>query len=953
MKPLYQYIKCFFRKEKTKLSWRLALLFFPLLTYAQRDSIFIKVQLDEVNYKLHVKQKLVYVNPLKREMDSVKMLSWVNAYRNSRTPLGKRKLEERKTQLYFSKKEERGFLENLSVDREQVEYVSNTREENIYLKLRTPLKVGKKITLEFEYDVQLPSAKITQYGYHENSLLLKYFFLVPDNFEDNKLSPKYFLDIEDNQSAGNYWDVKFEAKDAYILSNLKELSPSHFRGFLYEDPEFSIGFQNQKSRLSYTVNSKNIDIDLGYTISNEERALLDFYLPLQLKFIDDRIGFLPEKILLGTREKKQDGFLGSDDIVFKKWRFKVFETPERLDLNYFSMLSKSIVEKSFMADRNHNHWLYNGLKTYLEMQYLEKNYADEKLAGLLPEEVKIWKLKPLKWFNISDIDLIERYGLGYKYILTQNLDQAISTPLTELSKYNMMAVSNFEMGTIFSAIAEQMGHQQFNQFIKKYFEENRNTEISGKDFINQLRVASHEKSAYLESFIQKRNRVNFKVRSVKEVGNQLAVEISKNTDLPIPFKLQSVDANGEKNTYWLNTTTSKKAQKYLIPNLNTDKIQINNHYSFPEYKFSDNYIYTKGLFTNMRKLKFRFITDVPNPEYNEVYWIPKFSWNNYDKFILGMKFTNSSLLPPRLIYQVSPSISTGTGTATGSAGLSYRWQPADAFFSNWTFGTSGSYYHYDYNLPYKTFNLYTNLNFAKKYRSQINRSISFSYSYFQKELTPELIAEKAYGKYNLWNLGYSYSNNRAIHEDTFRASLQWMEDFQKASVEYFYRWEYAENKRMMFRFFGAYFLTNNTRNDLFNFGISRVSNYAFNYGLLGQSAVKGFLSQQYILAEGGFKSNFNTSVNQWLLAGNFDTHLWKWFNLYADVGVYKNTYHSPEFIWDSGLKLKIIPDFIEVYFPLQSSLGFEPGKKGYGAKIRYTLNLNLGFIINHLRRGIF
>ena len=35
----------------------------------------------------------------------------------------------------------------------------------------------------------------------------------------------------------------------------------------------------------------------------------------------------------------------------------------------------------------------------------------------------------------------------------------------------------------------------------------------------------------------------------------------------------------------------------------------------------------------------------------------------------------------------------------------------------------------------------------------------------------------------------------------------------------------------------------------------------------------------------------------------------------------------------SGIKLKVIPDFLEIYFPVQSSLGFEPGFKDYKSRI--------------------
>jgi len=107
------------------------------------------------------------------------------------------------------------------------------------------------------------------------------------------------------------------------------------------------------------------------------------------------------------------------------------------------------------------------------------------------------------------------------------------------------------------------------------------------------------------------------------------------------------------------------------------------------------------------------------------------------------------------------------------------------------------------------------------------------------------------------------------------------------------------------------------------------------------------------LAEGGFKSLFNTSVNQWMGVVNVDSHVWKIFNIYADVGVYKNKYHSAEFIWDSGVKLRIIPDFLEIYFPIQSSLGFEPSFKDYASRIRYTLVFNLGALVGNLRRGVY
>ena len=180
-----------------------------------------------------------------------------------------------------------------------------------------------------------------------------------------------------------------------------------------------------------------------------------------------------------------------------------------------------------------------------------------------------------------------------------------------------------------------------------------------------------------------------------------------------------------------------------------------------------------------------------------------------------------------------------------------------------------------------------------------------------------------------------------------------MEDFQKMSAEAYYRWEYAQNKKLSIRLFGGFFLNNKTPNSFFDYGVSKVSTYSFSYGLLGQSATSGIFAQQYILAEGGFKSLFGLTANQWITSMNTDFHLWKWFNLYADASVYKNKNRATQFIWDSGVKVKVIPDFLEVYFPVASTLGFEPSFKDYGYRIRYTLVLNLGALVNNLRRGVF
>lgn len=498
-----------------------------------------------------------------------------------------------------------------------------------------------------------------------------------------------------------------------------------------------------------------------------------------------------------------------------------------------------------------------------------------------------------------------------------------------------------------------MGVTSFDYFLKKYIAENNQMNLNTADFLDQLTLKSGYSSEFLEKYIQQKQRVNFDSRSYKKEGDHFRVNVSKNTALKIPFKLETEEKNGEKKTYWFDTSESTKSITYIIPNSDAEKILINNDYSFPESNFRDNYLYTKGLFSNTKKIKFKILQDIPNPEYNEIYLNPRFSFNVYDKLLLGLNFKNNSLFTRNFSYSLTPYFSTGTRKLTGSGGMSYTFMPVNSFYRSLSIGGSASYFHYDYNLSYSQIGLGGSMNFSKNPRSDVSRSINFSYNHYEKDLNPLMLINNEYSKYNLWGISYNYNNPKLIHEKSFSGGLQTMEDFMKISANAYYRYEYAKNKKISFRIFAGYFLKNQTRNNLFDFGISRVSNYSFSYGLLGQSAVTGLFSQQMVIADGAFKSYIGTTANQWIGSLNMDSKIWKWFHLYADVGAYKNKYAPSQFIWDSGIKLAILPDFLELYFPVQSSLGFEPKFKDYSTRIRFTFNFNLGALTANLRKGVF
>ena len=919
---------------------------------AQQDSITINGTFTDQRKTLRIQQELIYHNNTSQSMDYVKLLNWSAAYTRKESPLAQRKIEDRNRELYFSKSYQRGRLMDVNVQKDGQSLTINgtTAEENLYVQLTNALQPGEKVTLNLEYEVQLPQKKFTGYGNGEGHTMLKYFFLVPDTFHPT--NNRSYYDVEEKANAGSYWDIKLNApSDFQMVSNLSTVEQNHFRGMLNSDPEIYLA-DTPATVFKTEVDKQPIAITFEYPIPEEHKSLMEFYIPLQLKFLKNRLGELPDHLLISEKFYRKNNFVGISDLNFWRFHYQLFSNAEQVDLNYFSVLSTKLIEQLYRSDKQDDHWLTNGLKTYLEIQYIQSVYKDSKLLGQLPEQFKILGTKPLKSFHASDLKLIDRYSLAYQYIMTQNLDQKITTPYTELSKFNDMAISQFEAGALLNYTAQHIGVNKFNAFLKNYLDSRRNEHINPTEFLKQL-AELEPSTTYLNEFISRKNRINFKLEKYKKVDNEYEIKVSKNTSLPIPLRLETENNNGEKKTYWFNTKNEKGSETFRIPEGDAAKIVLNDDYLFPEANFRDNYLYTKGLFANMKKVKLKLFKDVPNPEYNEIYLNPRFSFNVYDKFLLGINLKNESFFDQKFTYSLTPYYSTGTSQLTGSSALAYHIMPADSFFRKLSFGLSGTYLHYDYDLAYRKVTASATMDFTKRARSMVGRNLTFAYNYYQKDLSPKMIADNEYDKYNLWTLRYAYSDNSLIHEKNLTLGGQYMKDFSKISAEAFYRWEYANNKKISFRWFAGVFTHNKTKDDIFNYGLSNVSDYSFSYGLLGQSATTGFLSQQYVLAEGGFKSLFKDNVNQWLTSVNVDAHIWKMFNLYADAGVYKNKNISSQFIWDSGVKLKIVPDFIEVYFPVQSSLGFEPGMKNYAQRIRFTFVLSLGAVVNQLRRGLY
>ena len=170
-----------------------------------------------------------------------------------------------------------------------------------------------------------------------------------------------------------------------------------------------------------------------------------------------------------------------------------------------------------------------------------------------------------------------------------------------------------------------------------------------------------------------------------------------------------------------------------------------------------------------------------------------------------------------------------------------------------------------------------------------------------------------------------------------------------------HRWCTIEFKHFSsIRIFLGKFLYNNTTSDYFSYGLTTQSDYLFRLNYFGRSETSGFFSQQYITNEGGFKSYLSQNyADQWIASFNSSIGLWRWIEIYGDVGFIKSNNQPIFFGYESGVRFNFIHEFLELYFPVYSNNGWEITQESYSSRIRFVLTIDPRRIIDFVRRGFY
>lgn len=938
--------------------YKIAVYFIVLLAsakqYAQHHSQMI-VALNVEHKTLTIQQELVFFNQSEDTLRTIVLNDWNNAYSTKTSPLAKRFSDEFYRGFHLAKDEERGSTNNLRIldaDKKILNWERTQKNlDYITVDLGKQVLPKEKITLFLTYTTKIPRDEFTKYGYNnDGSFNLKNWFLTPARFENHAFIRSSNNNLDDIANGVSDFEIELQIpKNLEVTSDLnsavssKNDSLSTYKLTGTNRTDFSLFLEPKSSFHSY----KNSAVEI---VNNLENSKLDeiekaIVIDRVSAFVNDFIGKYPhEKITVSQVDYDRNPFYGLNQLPSF---ISPFSDEFIYEIQFLKTYLNNYLKNSLRLDPRKDNWIYDGIQVYAMMRYIEEHHPEAKMFGSLS------KLRLLKSYNLVNLDFNEQYSYFYMLMARKNLDQPLGNPKNSLIKFNEQIASKYRAGLSLIYLDDYLQNNSVPKSIRQFYVQNKTEQVGGNDFENTLKSNTDKDiNWFFNTIINSRKIIDYKLSNVSETKDSVQFSIKNKTDVSIPIPVYGIRKGEIVFKKWLDTT--EEDSLFTLERKNADKIVLNYKNEVPEYNLRNNWKKLEGFFPNNRPLKFVFMKDLEDSYYNQILYVPTLTYNLYDGISPGMRLHNKTILDKPFTFDLNPSYSTTSRTLSGGASFVINQNHRDSNWFHIRYSLSSSYFHYAPDANYLKINPMIQLRIREEnYRDNRKQLLMFRQVLVNREKS-NFVTNNSSDNYSVFNAKYINTRTEVTNHLSFMADLQMASKFGKITGEIEYRKLFNNNRQFNLRLYAGSFLYNTTNSDFFSFALDRPSDYLFDYDYYGRSESTGFYSQQFIMAEGGFKSKLDTPfANHWLTTLNASYSIWNWIEVYGDVGFIKNKHQKEEFAYDSGIRLNLITNYFELYFPVYANNSWEISKTNYEEKIRFVVTFSPKTLINLFNRKWF
>ncbi|WP_233530604.1 metalloprotease [Gelidibacter salicanalis] len=920
-----------------------------------QNEISIDAQFNMANRSAKVSETIRYQNNSQDTLKTIYLNDWNNSFSTKRTPLADRFTEEYSTKFHFAKNEMRGFTNITSIKATNGDELINNRlklyPDVIEVQLTEPLPPNQSYHIQLFYNLQFPDHTFTDYGVTDsNEFNLKYWYITPAVYDgvwhyysnknlDDLFVPKatvnFKLEFPKNYGLFSELDIQnITQNDSTQTFHLYGKDRVDSKLYLNKFPKF-----NFVQTDNFTVIT-NIETE---GITPTDRAIITDKIT---KFITKNLGPYPHNYLLVTDiEYRKDPLYGINQLP----KFiNPFPGNLQYELKLLKTTLKNYLNNTVVVNPRKDYWLKDGIQIYYLMKYVKEQYPDLKLLGTLSD---FWGVRS---FHAADVDFNEQYNLYFMQMARTNRDQALTTAKDSLLKFNANIAGKYKAGIGLKYLDDFVNADVLEKTIQQYVQKAVSEPTTLSDFESLLKQnTDKDVDWFFSDYINSNKKIDFRIKDIIKTKDSVTFTIKNKRNNDVPISLFTLKHDSILSKQWIEHVKGSKT--LTIPHHDATKLVLNYDNTIPEYNLRDNWKSLQGWFFNNKPLQFRLFKDIEDPNYNQVFLMPLVEFNNiYDGLTLGAKMYNKTLLMKNFSYKLSPKYSFNSKTLTGGASGVYTQHVENRNLFRINYGLGGSYSSFAENAFVTLISPSVSFYFRDKdnYRSNKLSYLNFRYLDISRTNNNSLLTVTN-PDYSVFNIRYVNAHTDLIDYSKFYYDFQAAEKFGKLSVNYEWRKLTENNRQFNFRFFAGSFLYNKTdeNSDYFSFALDRPTDYLFDYNYLGRSEASGIFSQQIIIAEGGFKSKLDPSfANQWMTTVNVSTTLWRYIEAYGDIGLVKNRSINPEFVYDSGIRLNLVTDYFELYFPIYSNLGWEVDEPNYSQRIRIKFTLDPQALLGLFRR---
>ena len=916
---------------------------------AQHHSQLI-VSLDADKKMLSVYQELTFFNQTQDTITTLYLNDWINAYSNKNSPLGKRFSDEFVRSFHLATTAERGSTSSLSIVDANKFLLHWERPENaidlIKIPLKAPILPNEKKTLTLTYFVKIPSDQFTKYGYNNTQITLKNWFLTPSRYENHDFVKYNNLNLDDAATSPFSANLRLTLPQGWfansdLTENKKEDTTYYFSGTTVLDIPLYI--EKKVSFSSYKNDQIEVISNLeDHNVNDIDKAII---VDKIVNYVSDNLGKNHlKKISVSQLDYDKNPFYGLNQLPSF---IRPFSDTFIFELKFLKTYLNNYLKNSLQLDPRKDNWVFDAIQVYYMMKYIEEFYPEAKMMG------SIAKFKLLRGYHLVSLDFNEQYSYFYMLMARKNLDQPLGDSKDKLIKFNEKIASKYRAGLSFDYLAEYMGQENFKKLISEFilFATQNQTDVSKLVDLTK-KYTSKNTDWFYDIIINSRKIIDYKFNNVTKTADSVSFSLKNKTNTNVPVAVYGIKNKTIVFKEWIDVF--KEDSIYTFKRNNADKIVINYENQVPEFNQRNNWKSLKSFCLSNKPLKFNFMKDLENPFYNQVLYVPTMQYNYYDGLIPGMNFHNKTLLDKPFNFDITPSYSTKSKSFSGNFSFFVNQFKRESNLYQIRYGFSGEYFHYAQDASYQKVNPYVVFRIRENdFRDNKKQAIVLRQVYVNREKS-NFVKNTFEGSYSIFNAKYSSTKTEITKHFAFGADLQIADNFGKIASNISYRKLFDNNRQINLRLFSGAFLYNTSNSSYFNFALDRPTDYLFDYNYLGRSENTGLFSQQYIIAEGGFKSKLNNPFSDdWLVTTNASFTLWNWIEAYTDLGVIKSKHTKEQWVYDSGIRLNLVTDYFELYLPVYSSNGWEIAQPRYNEKIRFIVSFSPNTLMGLFTRKWF